>query len=148
MESRKRGCPVWSSRGLSGPKASRPAPSHAISSPTSATDPASLHAVIGPHIGDEDYEVGPAEVDQFLAVFGGEESLITRTTDGKASLHLDAALRHQLAAVGVHDARVGGAMGNVNTRKATTQYFSDRSSRFDKGYSTTGRFALIAWIPA
>lgn len=111
------------------------------------TVPANLHVVLGPHIGDDDYEVGEAEVAAFLAVFDGDTSLVTPTTGGKASLHLDKALRLQLSAAGVPTDRVEGTLASINTRKATNRYFSDRAARHDKGLETTGRFALIAWIP-
>lgn len=111
------------------------------------TCPADLHVAIGPHIGREDYEVGPELVQAFLDALDGDTSLTvpTDTKAGKASLDLEAALRRQLDAAGVAAAQVWSA--DVNTRRATDTFFSDRYTRSDLDGAQSGRFGLVCWIP-
>lgn len=99
---------------------------------------ADLGIAFGPHIGPTSYEVGPAEVTAFRAVFG-DARLIRPTGEGRASLDLEGALRLQLAAAGVPAASITST--GVDTFKATDRYFSHRRAR------PCGRFALIVWLP-
>jgi YfiH family protein len=98
--------------------------------------PADLRVGIGPHIGPRSYEVGRAEVDEFVATFGSD--LVHPTTAGRGSLDLEGAVRRQLAGLGVPEPAV--AAFGVDTRTSTDEWFSDRAER------PCGRFGLVAVI--
>lgn len=102
------------------------------------TRPQDVSVGFGPHIGPADYEVGPTEVAEFRQVFA-DEALVrwTNSEEGRASLDLEGALRHQLRCAGVPNAAVTSA--GVSTY-GSPDYFSDRRAR------PCGRFALIAWL--
>ena len=100
------------------------------------TDPADLRVGIGPHIGARSYEVGPAEVAEFTAVFGAD--LVHPTREGRGRLDLEGAVRRQLDRLGVPTSAVESF--EIDTRTSTDRYFSDRAAR------PCGRFGLVAVI--
>jgi YfiH family protein len=102
---------------------------------TYGTAPADLVAGIGPCIGFAGYEVGAAEAAAFDELFG-PGALTRPTRPGHALVDLPGAVRRQLG-----DLRVGTVHTmDVDTRRSTDVYFSDRAAR------PCGRFMAIGML--
>jgi len=100
------------------------------------TAPGDLLIGIGPAIGAASYEIGPAEVAEVTAAFGGQAAgLLTASRPGHALFDLKGAIHRQLSAAGVPAGNVCDLA--VDTRTSTDEFFSDRAAR------PCGRFAAI-----
>jgi YfiH family protein len=99
--------------------------------------PGQLRVAVGPCIGAESYEVGPAEAAEVDAAFPDIEVCVP-TGEGRVTVDLTAAVRFQLRRAGVADEAV--EVAGIDTRRATDRFFSHRAQR------PCGRFALIAAI--
>lgn len=99
--------------------------------------PADVHAVIGPHIGVDAYEVGPEVVDGVAASGVPVATFARRGRGDRWQVDLGAAVAAQLAAAGVTTvAHTGGCTTGPG-------YFSWRGDG-----PTTGRQAgIVAWCP-
>lgn len=98
------------------------------------TRPADLRVGLGPCIGADSYEVGPAEVADVRDAFPGLD-VLRPTRRGHACLDLVAVLRRQLADTGVPTS--GVEVMAVDTLASTDDFFSDRAAR------PCGRFAAV-----
>lgn len=98
------------------------------------TRPADLLVGLGPCIGADSYEVGPAEVADIRTAFP-ELDVLRETREGHACLDLVTVLRRQLADAGVPSS--GVEVMAVDTLTSTAEFFSDRAAR------PCGRFAAV-----
>lgn len=99
--------------------------------------PPDLLVGIGPAIGAASYEIGVAQAAEVTTAFGAAAARLLRPTrPGHCTFDLVGALRIQLRAAGVPDARVHDMA--VDTRTATEEFFSDRAAR------PCGRFMAVA----
>ncbi len=92
-------------------------------------------AAIGPCISVDHFEVGAEVLERFAASFG-PSAPIRRRDDGKGYVDLRAALRQQLAAIGVADEDIDST--GVCTFRDAGEFYSHRR---DKG--VTGRMAAL-----
>ena len=90
------------------------------------TDPANVHAVVGPSISMSHYRVGPEVVTQFETLLSEDVSdvMSERDADGGAQLDVAAACMLQLAQAGVHPERVHRV--NRCTYDESRVFFSSR----------------------
>lgn len=98
------------------------------------SDPATLHAGIGPSIGPGSYEVGPEVVAAAGAAFG-EATGVLRSQAGRTTFDLWAANHHDLETSGVLRRRIERL--DVDTFVATDRFFSHRAG------APTGRFMAL-----
>lgn len=101
---------------------------------TYGTLPADLRVGLGPCIGADSYEVGPAEVAAVRDAFPGLD-VLRPTREGHACLDLVTVLRRQLADAGVP--ATGVEVMAVDTLRSPQDFFSDRAAR------PCGRFAAV-----
>ena len=94
-------------------------------------DPRRMHAVVGPAISLERYQVGPEVAEQFTHVPGA----VVADEGDRSRLDLAAVTIHQLRALGVEDERITRVRDVTDD---TSKFFSDRAAR------PCGRFALVA----
>ena len=92
-------------------------------------------AAIGPSIGAEAFEVGPEVLEEFVRVFGPRAPIWVRE-DGKGTVDLRRAIRHQLIDAGVSADRIDET--DRCTFRDAQEFFSHRR---DNG--VTGRMAAI-----
>lgn len=85
-----------------------------------ACDPSELRAVIGPHIGGEDYEVSEGLLARFVGEFGQSVSA------GGCRLALEPAVRAALVGAGVGEGAIVGC--GISTAQASDRFFSYRAS--------------------
>ncbi len=90
-----------------------------------------IHALLGPSISRDHYEVGPEVADLFRHV----PNAIINGSGDRSFLDLRGVAAHQLLALGLNDANV--AIAAASTDSGVT-FFSDRAFR------PCGRFALVA----
>ena len=102
-------------------------------------EPARMHAVLGPSIGPDSYEVGEDVADRAAAAFPDVEVVRPGARPGKYLLDLWAANAADLAAAGVPAANV--TVVGADTL-ADDRFFSHRRS------APTGRFAVLATLAA
>jgi YfiH family protein len=105
--------------------------------------PADIHAVIGPSIGPDDFEVGPEVVREFRMAFPQERwpELIRPGAGDRSFVDLWRANALQLEAAGLNPDHIERAM--ISTASTTERFFSHRA---EGGH--TGRFAsVVAWSP-
>ncbi len=102
------------------------------------SDPADIHAAIGPSIGPDHYEVGSDVVSQVEQTFGENSSKLLATENGQVRLDLWSANRLLLEQAGVREIEVA----KLCTACHTEDWYSHRA---EKG--RTGRFgAIIALV--
>lgn len=100
-----------------------------------ARDPARCVAAVGPCIGFESFEVGGEVLEEFRRAFGPEAPL-RRRDDGKGHVDLREAVRRQLVAAGIPDARID--VTDRCTARDAGEFFSHR-----RDHGVTGRLAAI-----
>jgi polyphenol oxidase len=88
--------------------------------------PDDVRAGLGPSIGPCSYEVGPAEVSRVQAEFPGVD-LVSPTDGGHGFVDLWSANVHELVDAGLRPERI--ELSDVDTRRATAAFFSDRAAR-------------------
>lgn len=98
----------------------------------SGADPARMHAIVGPAICGQCYEV-PAGLRADVAAAAPESACVTR--EGKPGIDLRAGLHAQLAAAGV-----GQVTDDLRCTAESDDLFSYRRD------GTTGRFAGLIWL--
>jgi YfiH family protein len=102
------------------------------------SNPADIHAAIGPSIGPDHYEVGPDVVDLIRKSFGYTASSLLSFRKERAKFDMWTANVRLLEEVGVHQVEVSG----LCTACGTEDWYSHRA---EKG--RTGRFgAIIALV--
>jgi polyphenol oxidase len=88
--------------------------------------PDDVRAALGPSIGPCSYEVGPDEVARVRREFAGID-VVRPTGDGRGFVDLWSANVHELVEAGVRPERI--ELGDVDTRRSTDAFFSDRAAR-------------------
>jgi YfiH family protein len=96
-------------------------------------------AAIGPCIGFQHFEVGPEVLEHFERSFNGQAPL-KRRDDGKGHVDLRAAVRMQLLAAGLTDARIDTT--DRCTYRDADEFFSHR-----REHGITGRMAALISPP-
>ena len=98
------------------------------------TNPAELHAAIGPSIGPDKYQVGEEVVQAVEDEYGTTDGLIKRAADGSAYFNLWEANERSLRACGVQTIE----RADICTATYTEEFFSHRAE-----HGRTGRFGVV-----
>lgn len=95
------------------------------------SEPAQVHAAIGPAISQANYRVGPEVLEQFETLFGGLDPVLAgpRDAEGGAGLDVAEACRRQLIAAGVREDAV--TVLNHCTFEDRARFFSCRRAAKD-----------------
>lgn len=101
-----------------------------------AREPQDLIAWIGPHIGQDAFEVGPEVRDAFVAVDAAATSAFRAGAGDRWHADLGALVRQRLARAGVGETYADGRC----THADPTMFFSYRRAR------ETGRMASLIWL--